>query len=152
MKRISPRLVVSALVVLVLTGCEPAAQSGRGFTLPAGSAENGRIAFVDLKCFTCHKVSGSGDLPAPVQTVATPVVIGGEVVRVKTYGDLVTAIIHPSHRITGQLREQWEKESTLSPMPIFNDVMTVAQLVDLVTFLQPRYTKLEPLYEPYYLP
>jgi hypothetical protein len=35
-------------------------------------------------------------------------------------------------------------------MPSVNDQLTVMQLIDLVTFLQPHYRKLEPLYEPYY--
>jgi uncharacterized protein YfaS (alpha-2-macroglobulin family) len=33
-----------------------------------------------------------------------------------------------------------------SPMRSFNHVMTVQQLIDLVAFLQPSYTQLEPLY------
>jgi hypothetical protein len=34
-----------------------------------------------------------------------------------------------------------------SPMPGVNDVMTVQEMIDLVTFLQPRYRVLAPLYE-----
>ena len=39
-----------------------------------------------------------------------------------------------------------------SPMRSVNDVMTVAQLIDLVAFLQPRYHAMPPAAEYYYLP
>lgn len=152
MKTKSVILMVAGLGAVLFTGCEPAAQSGRGFTLPAGDVEKGRAAFVDLKCTTCHIVQGVGGLPPPGETVTTPVVIGGEVARAKTYGQLVTAIIHPSHQITGQLRPQWEEWSKLSPMPDYGEIMTVRQMTDLVTFLQPQYIKLEPLYDSHYYP
>jgi hypothetical protein len=38
--------------------------------------------------------------------------------------------------------------TTKSPMKEFNQVMTVAQLIDIVTFLKPQYQRLEPLYQP----
>jgi hypothetical protein len=152
MKRIPQLLSAGALALLWLTGCEPRAQTGRGFALPEGSVERGKTAFIELKCTTCHRVDGLEDLPPPSQTVAHPVLIGGEVAKVRSYGDLVTAIIHPSHRITGQLRDQWETDSKLSPMPMYNEIMTVQQMIDLATFLQPRYRMLVPLYDPAYYP
>ena len=142
--------VASALVLLISAGCEAPVNSGRGFTLPEGSETGGRKAFVDLKCHTCHVVQGIDELPKPSDTVTSPVFIGGTVARVKTYGDLVTAIVHPSHKLTAELQGRWEEQSGLSPMPDFSDSMTVRQMIDLVTFLQPRYTKLEPLMDPYY--
>lgn len=39
-----------------------------------------------------------------------------------------------------------------SPMRVVNDDMTVTQLIDLVTFLQPKYTQLQPLYNPNFMP
>ena len=139
-----------ACVLLVAVGCEAPVNSGRGFTLPEGDEERGKTAFVDLKCYTCHVVQGIDDFPKPGDTVTSPVFIGGTVARAKTYGDLVTAIVHPSHQLTEELQGRWEEQSGLSPMPEFNDNMTVRQMIDLVTFLQPRYTKLEPLMDPYY--
>lgn len=141
-----------ALAAFLVSGCEPAAKSGRGFKLPEGSVESGKTAFVDLKCYTCHTVYGVDDIPKPVDTVTSPVFIGGQVAKVKSYGDLVTSIIHPSHQITSELRGRWEEESQISPMPEFNHLMTVKQMIDLTTFLQSHYKKLEPLYDPYYHP
>jgi hypothetical protein len=37
-------------------------------------------------------------------------------------------------------------------MPVVNEVMTVAQLIDLVRFLQPRYTQMEPPLDWYLTP
>lgn len=152
MKKIPLLLLVGALAASLFTACQPEPKSGSGFTLPEGDVDAGKEAFVALRCYTCHTVNGVNDLPAPSETVDTPVVIGGEVARVKTYGDLLTAIVHPSHQITGALREQWTEWSQLSPMPDYGDAMTVRQMIDLTTFLQPRYIKLEPLYTPYYIP
>lgn len=63
-----------------------------------------------------------------------------------TYGQLVTSIIHPglaiSDRLPGPL------PATGSPMKNFNREMTVEQLVDIVTFLEPTYRELLPPPEP----
>jgi L-cysteine S-thiosulfotransferase len=64
-------------------------------------------------------------------------------------GELVTSIIHPSHGLAPGFKKEQLKEARLSPMPEFNDIMTVRQMIDLVTFLQSRYQRLEPDYLPY---
>jgi hypothetical protein len=68
--------------------------------------------------------------------------LGGEVLKVKTYGDLVTSIINPSHVISEEYLDKLpEIPGTLpeSPMPDFTREMTVAEMVDLVAFLHSRY-------------
>ena len=76
--------------------------------------------------------------------------LGGKVLRVKSYGELVTAIINPSHDLAkGQPTEKVSKEGK-SLMTNFNDVMKVSQMIDLVAFLQSHYEKLEPDYKSYY--
>jgi len=64
------------------------------------------------------------------------------VYRVKTYGDLVTSISNPDHIISpqylGPLNED-EPGTLNSPMPDLTQSMTVAELIDLVTFLNSRY-------------
>ena len=86
-------------------------------------------------------------MQAPSTTVKAPVVLGGEVMKVKTYGELVTAIIHPSHKLSPLLEKEWMEQAKLSPMGSFNRVMTVEQMIDLVAYLQPKYKELEPFYE-----
>jgi hypothetical protein len=75
------------------------------------------------------------------------VLLGGKVLHVRTYGELVTAVIHPNESLTVRPPGLEGKDS---PMPKVNDTMTVTQMLDLVTFLQPRYSQLEPLYQSAY--
>ncbi len=138
------------IVALLATGCDRGPKSVRGFVLPEGSAQRGEQVFVGMKCTACHRVDGVPSLPAPTVAADRVVVIGGEVARVKTYGQLLTAIIHPSLELSPKMPRELAQKSTVSPMPSVNDQLTVMQLIDLVTFLQPHYRKLEPLYEPYY--
>jgi mono/diheme cytochrome c family protein len=151
MKTLLHPVAALATVILVMAGCGGGPRSSKGFVLPEGNAEKGKAAFVALQCHSCHRVEGVADLPAPSTSVARPVVIGGEVAKVKNYGELLTAIVHPSHNLSEALHKEW-LAGKLSPMPQFNHVMTVEQMIDLVTFLQPRYKQLAPLYTdyPYY--
>jgi hypothetical protein len=122
----------------LIVGCDPGPKSGRGFTLPEGDAERGETAFVELKCYACHKVSGV-ELPDPDDGVRV-VTIGGEVARIQTYGELVTSIINPSHKLAkGYLADEVSQEGK-SLMTNNNDAMTVSQLIDLVAFLQSHYS------------
>jgi hypothetical protein len=76
-------------------------------------------------------------------------VLGGASRRVRTYGDLVTSIINPTHRlIAGFPAEQVSRDGE-SLMPVLNDVMTVQQLIDLVALLQSSYEVVPPADDPY---
>ena len=57
----------------------------------------------------------------------------------KTYGELVTSIINPSHVLSPGYPKELITKNNQSAMPNFNDTMTVRQLIDLVAFLQSRY-------------
>lgn len=131
--KVAGRLVVLLAAALV-SGCEPSPKSSRGFRLPDGDAKKGEQVFLDLKCNRCHKVEGV-ELPAPEKF---NLVLGGETAQVKTYGELVTSIINPSH----VLSERYQRElaqAKESPMPQVTSEMTVGQMIDLVAFLQSRY-------------
>jgi len=140
--------LMAGCAALALSGCRPAATSGRGFQLPPGNSVMGKQAFIDLKCYTCHRVDGIADLPPPTEAAEKIVVLGGEVAQVRTYGRLMTAIIHPSQSISEKMIARPEKTKD-SPMPSVNELMTVEQLINLIAFLQPQYQKLQPLYEQY---
>lgn len=117
----------------------------KGFVLPEGDTQKGKEAFIGLNCHTCHTVAGEV-LPDVQRAIKAPH-LGGEVYRVKSYGELVTSVINPKHVIS----KDWE--GTASPMPVVNDRMTVQQMIDIVAFLNAQYVKLEPEYEvPYYGP
>lgn len=117
-----------------------------GFSLPEGSSERGREAFVYLQCHSCHTIAGA-DLPQEPHAPEPPFVeLGGDVTQVKTYGQLVTAIINPSHKLAEGYPEEVVSENGESKMPVYNEVMTVQELIDIVAFLQPQYNVVVPKY------
>ena len=140
-------LVAGVLMLSLLPGCDTGPKSSRGFRLPDGNTKKGQQAFLDLKCNTCHKVVDV-ELPPPT---AFNLTLGGETIRVKTYGELVTSIINPSHVISEDYKAQLT-DAKLSPMPEFNHQMTVEQVIDLVAFLQPHYKLAEPEIIPSHYP
>lgn len=134
-------------ILMVLTSCQDrAAKLGKGFRLPEGNVELGQAAFVAMECNHCHTVAGVV-LPKPATPSKISYELGGEVRRVKTYGELVTAIIQPQHVIApGYLAKlsEGERKDAVSPMPSFNDRLTVRKLTDIVTFLHSRYQLIAP--------
>jgi len=141
--------LTAALLLPALYGCVPGPTSGKGFTLPAGDAKQGEQDFVSLQCHACHSVTGV-ELPEIAAEVEPKVELGGKVPRISTYGELVTSIINPSHKLARGYTAETVAEGGKSRMKNYNDVLTVQQLTDLVMFLQPRY-ELEP-FEPTYYP
>ena len=147
--------VVLTLFILTLNGCSTDANSGKGFSLPEGDIDQGRETFMQLNCQACHTVSGVTLENAGTSQDGQLVALGGEKARIQTYGDLVTSIINPSHRFaSGYDQKDVTDELGKSKMRPYNNEMTVQQLIDLVTFLQSRYTikPYEPtFYGPYYI-
>lgn len=132
-------LKISSFVILLLAwGCAPASKSSRGFRLPDGDVKRGEQAFRDLKCHRCHQVAGV-ETPAPEGFHLT---LGGETRRVKTYGELVTSIINPSHVMSPFYQKELAAAKE-SPMPRFTREMSVEQMIDLVAFLQSHYRLVE---------
>ena len=134
-----------AFIGIMASGCGYGGRSDGGLRLPEGDVVAGKAAFSDLGCVQCHSVRGEEDLPAPVEP--TNMELGGRLYSATSYGQLVTAIINPSHSISARApREVREAGST--PMTSFNESMTVAQLIDLVAFLHSKYTQLGSGYNP----
>ena len=135
-------IVVIALAVS-LAGCDRDPMSERGFRLPDGDAMAGREAFLYMQCNECHTIAG---LTLPVIEGLDPpyVELGGEVTRVKTYGELVTAIINPSHKLADGYAEEVVSQDGQSKMYVYNRHMTVQELIDIVMFLQPHYDVVVP--------
>jgi sulfur-oxidizing protein SoxX len=73
-----------------------------------------------------------------------PVELGGRVVRAKTDGELVTAIVDPSHRLAPGYKREDVQSGKLSRMGDYSEAMTVRELVDVVAFLQSRYEVVSP--------
>ena len=157
MPRLFPRYLL-ILIALLGVSCGDDARIARGFRLPDGDIDRGREAFLELGCHRCHTVAET-KIPEGTRKSQVHLDLGGKIIRVKTYGELVTSIIKPDHIVTARYlktleEEEREKATANSPMPSFNDRMTVTQLVDIVTFLHSRYEKLKPDYSDdiYHLP
>ncbi len=119
-------------------GCD---SQSRGFALPQGDIANGKEAFFELGCNHCHSAGDIAWISNP-DNIRIP--LGGEVPSIKTYGELVTSVINPSHKISFKYREGMTTASGESRMRNYNEVMTVQNLVDLVTFLQDEYDVIPP--------
>jgi len=116
--------------------------------LPEGDIEKGKVTYKRLACIECHSIpniewrGGKDNLKIP---------LGGEVTSLKTYGDLVTSVINPSHKVASFHNQKTSTEGGLSNMKNYNEIMTVQELIDLVTFLQSEYQVVSPPTQyPYY--
>jgi hypothetical protein len=79
------------------------------------------------------------DLPLGEEPNQVVVELGRLESQPSDYGDLVTAIINPSHRLATGYTQSLVSSEGKSRMTVYNDVMTVSQLVDIVAFLQSHY-------------
>lgn len=128
-------LYIFILFFVTIVGCQPTAKSPQGFSLPEGDSVKGEWVFTKYQCISCHTIGG---MQQP-EFSEMNIVLGGDTPLVKTYADLVTSIINPSHKVAKGFSDANVSENGTSKMIVFNDIMTVKELVDVVTFLQPKY-------------
>jgi L-cysteine S-thiosulfotransferase len=132
---------------LLIVSCAPKEDSPTGFILPPGDAMTGQTTFAALGCINCHKVDGVSFTGSDEIQSELIVTLGGKQPRVKTYGQLVTAIIHPNAAILKN-DERYMNTQGDSLMPDYTQLMTVQQMTDLVTFLAEHYDIDAPVYAP----
>lgn len=139
-------LAIFLVSLVAIVGCDrEAMMSSKGFRLPDGDAEAGREAFLYMQCHQCHTIRGE-ELPKIPGMEPPYVELGGKVTKVRTYGELITSIINPSHKLAKGYPEEMVSEDGQSNMYIYNQHMTVQELVDIVMFLQPYYDVVVPDY------
>jgi len=140
-----------SLFVVLIVSCNAGPSSPRGFSLPEGDIEKGKTAIFRHSCLSCHSIEG---LEAEVETVelniAQRVPLGGRTARVTTYAELVTSIINPSHQIARAHKSYTTDAQGNSVMTNYNNVMTVSELIDVVSYLQPKYEVVPYTYTPYH--
>ena len=105
---------------------------GWKFSVPEGDPEAGQQAFVELQCYSCHRVTGD-KLPVPkgIGEQPGPDLGGMGVHHPAAY--FAEAILSPSKVvITG---EGHTGKDGLSIMPMYQN-MTLGQLVDLVAYMK----------------
>ncbi|MCP5092418.1 MAG: c-type cytochrome [Gammaproteobacteria bacterium] len=140
------RSVLALLMVsfVAISACDQGAMmSEKGFRLPDGDVQAGREAFLYMHCHQCHSIDGV-ELPGIPGQEPPYVELGGEVTKVKTYGELVTAIINPSHKLARGYAAEVVSDDGKSKMHVYNDYMTVKELNDIVMYLQPYYEVVVP--------
>ena len=136
--RIFPKVLL-VLTTMGLMACDTGPTGSAGFTLPDGNIEQGKANYIAFQCNSCHVTSEVPQLETG-GAVAISVTLGGETTRIKTYGELVTSVINPSHKVARRKSGDMADDSGESKMVTFNDVMTVTQMIDLVAFVQSNYT------------
>ncbi len=139
--------IASLLLASGLLACTPGPQSAAGFRLPDGDAVQGKEIFDYAGCRTCHSLAAEVTDRIPEDRM----ILGGKITRVKTYGDLVTSIINPSHKIAASVPDSMKPNSgeSLMEKANLNDRITISELIDLVAFLQEQYEVTPPNVQPY---
>ena len=142
------RLVAAAVCAATLAACAP--NTALVVRFPLGNVQRGREAFVALECHACHRIQDV-QLIANASPPSTQVALGGHSPRIETYGDIITAIVNPSHRLARSYRVAVARGEP-SPMAaeFLNDVMTTQQLVDIAAFLHTEYDYIPPPPPPYW--
>ncbi len=132
-------LCVLALIVVSVSSCDKGVDSPKGFSLPEGNIEQGHLVLQKYQCLSCHTVFDVEPLPALKNNPNFAIRLGGKSTKIKNYADLLTSVINPSHKFARGYPLKAVQEAGVSKMEIYNDVMTVTELVDLVSFLQTKY-------------
>jgi mono/diheme cytochrome c family protein len=136
-------ILISGILAVTLSGCGGGQKSSSGFRLPDGDVARGKATFVELKCSDCHQIAGL-ELPALSAETKIPVILGGDFFYPRSDGELVTAIINPSHRLARGYPRQAIESGGKSRMREYNDSLTIRQLADLVAFLHAQYRVVAP--------
>jgi sulfur-oxidizing protein SoxX len=140
-----PLLLVAALALI---GCAEDERAVHGFVLPEGDFAAGEASFVGYGCPICHVTVGT-EIEYLDDDVVPRIQLGGEVRKVKSYRDLLTSIVKPNHTLAEEYVKSMPQEdhnTGSSPMPDFKEKLTVADLIDLVEFLNSRYEETAPEY------
>jgi putative copper resistance protein D len=102
---------------------------GWTFRLPSGDARRGRAVFVRLQCYRCHRLRGDS-YPAPSAAGPELTGIGGH----HPAGYIAESILNPNAVIVEG--PGYTGPDGRSTMPEYRDVLSVADLLDLVAYLE----------------
>lgn len=150
-----PLNIINGLLLIMLilvAGCaDDARKPVKGFVLPEGDVDAGKAVFASVGCRYCHSVTNL-ELPTFEPGQVLVIELGGQVHKVKDYGELLTSIVNPGHTILHKHKMQLPEDALEleSPMPDFNVELSVQNLIDLTAFLHSRYKALQPQYRGYY--
>ncbi len=132
------RLLLVAILPLVPGLLHAQDKAPSGF-VPEGNPARGETVFQEQRCYRCHTLEGRElpdfDLPAKLK-----IHLGGDAQTLWNRDEFARAILNPSHVVAPQYQAIMldagdPKGSKETPMPNFNTILTVADLIDLATFL-----------------
>ena len=137
------KLLPAFLLTLLLGGSFSLLQSqnttGKVTVIPPGTATKGKSLFVEKGCYQCHS-AGATKLPAVELEPRLVIELGGDLHANWTRDDYAKSVMNPNHLVSEdykiamiRLGDHFKAEN--SPMPQFTEVLTVADLIDLTTFL-----------------
>ena len=128
------------LAFLPIPGCLIHADEGaKRSMIPKGDPTRGETVFLDQGCYRCHTLENRElpdfDLPAKLK-----IHLGGSAHALWNRDEFGRAILNPEHVVAPQyqaimIQAGDAKGAKESPMPNFNTILTVADLIDLATFL-----------------
>jgi cytochrome c551/c552 len=131
---------VAGLFGSFLTGviAEPLPQQKT--VIPAGNPTAGMTLFVDKGCYQCH-IADEIKTPASDLDVNLTIDLGGAEHAGWTRDDFARAIMNPNHTVSDEYRKIMmilgdHLKAENSPMPGFNEMLTVSDLIHLSNFLE----------------
>ena len=105
------------------------------FTLPAGSAADGRKMFIEAECHKCHEVAGE-KFPDIVKEKGD---VGPELSQMAGLHPaeyFFESIVNPNAVIDQDAKEKgYLGDDGKSKMPNYNDTLTMRQLADLTAYM-----------------
>jgi mono/diheme cytochrome c family protein len=115
------------------TDSTPQVPQGWQFAFPKGSAWAGEKVFVKMECFSCHKVAGRSFRRVDTGGVG-PELGPGHARLPREY--LAESVLN-RHKVIAGNEDRYKGEDKLgSKMGDYSEIMTVRELVDVVTYIQ----------------
>ena len=126
---------LTLFLIVMISGCAEKAPEQpyqpRSNFLSSGDPIAGRRTFLELKCQTCHRVAGD-DFGLPVHDTAGPQL--GSTQAAQSADAVASSIAAPDHTISRE-PGAWQRPDR-PRMQDFSRVITVRQLIDLVSYIQ----------------
>lgn len=132
-------LTVAALILspLLLAVDEDSKQPP---VVPKGISVAGKTLFIEKGCYQCH-VAGDLEFPETVLPHTLLIELGSDEQAGWSRDDFARAILAPNHTVNPDYEKAMMAlgdnfKAVNSPMPGFNDILTVSDLVHIATFLE----------------
>lgn len=125
-------------VAATLVFAEPVPQQKT--IIPKGSENAGKTLFVGKGCYQCHVADGIRT-PASELDENLTIDLGGSDHAGWSRDDFARSIMNPNHTVPEEYRKIMmtlgdNLKAENSPMPGFNDMLTISDLIHLTTFLE----------------